>query len=414
MAGRVKDANIESPTARRRLKSGRNLHLQSLATGRVALGYQRWKGDQDGRWVLRRHIGNSKYRFETLGRADDAEPADGVYVLSYDQADAKARSAVDMPAVKNGKLTVRQATERYIELKQHEGRNTRDVETRAAVHIYPDLGDLIVSELTAKRLQGWLSSMAKAPAQSRPKDNKPKYRAAPVTDEDVRARRNTANRVLGALRAALNLAATEHNEILNHKEWGGKRLKAFKGVNTARVRYLTVDEAQHLLKACDPDLRALVRAGLETGARYGELGRLQVQDFNPDAGTLAIRKSKSGKPRHVILTEEGVAFFRQHCAGRNNPLMFTRDGGLPWKKSEQTRPMREASANAGITRVNFHALRHTWASLAVMAGTPLMVIARQLGHKDTRMVEKHYGHLAVDFIADAIRAGAPRFGHDHG
>ena len=26
------------------------------------------------------------------------------------------------------------------------------------------------------------------------------------------------------------------------------------------------------------------------------------------------------------------------------------------------------------------------------------------------MVEKHYGHLAPSYVADAIRAGAPRFG----
>jgi hypothetical protein len=35
--------------------------------------------------------------------------------------------------------------------------------------------------------------------------------------------------------------------------------------------------------------------------------------------------------------------------------------------------------------------------------------ARNLGHVDTTMVEKHYGHMAASFIADAIRAGAPRF-----
>jgi hypothetical protein len=45
-----------------------------------------------------------------------------------------------------------------------------------------------------------------------------------------------------------------------------------------------------------------------------------------------------------------------------------------------------------------------------MAGVPLMVVARNLGHADTRMVERHYSHLAPSFIADAIRAGAPRFG----
>jgi hypothetical protein len=45
-----------------------------------------------------------------------------------------------------------------------------------------------------------------------------------------------------------------------------------------------------------------------------------------------------------------------------------------------------------------------------MAGAPLMVVARNLGHTDTRMVERHYGHLAPSYIADAIRAAAPKFG----
>jgi hypothetical protein len=44
-----------------------------------------------------------------------------------------------------------------------------------------------------------------------------------------------------------------------------------------------------------------------------------------------------------------------------------------------------------------------------MAGGPLMVVARNLGHSDTRMVERFYGHLEPSFIADAIRATAPRF-----
>ena len=44
-----------------------------------------------------------------------------------------------------------------------------------------------------------------------------------------------------------------------------------------------------------------------------------------------------------------------------------------------------------------------------MNGVPLMVVAKNLGHVDTTMVEKHYGHMAASFITDAIRAGAPRF-----
>ena len=45
-----------------------------------------------------------------------------------------------------------------------------------------------------------------------------------------------------------------------------------------------------------------------------------------------------------------------------------------------------------------------------MNGVPLLVVAKNLGHVDTRMVERHYGHLAPSYIADAIRAGAPKFG----
>jgi integrase len=60
--------------------------------------------------------------------------------------------------------------------------------------------------------------------------------------------------------------------------------------------------------------------------------------------------------------------------------------------------------------LGFHQLRHTWASHAVMNGVPLMIVAQNMGHTDTRMVEKFYGHLAPSFVADAIRKGAPQFG----
>jgi integrase len=88
-----------------------------------------------------------------------------------------------------------------------------------------------------------------------------------------------------------------------------------------------------------------------------------------------------------------------------------KEDGSMWRKSHQLRPMNEACRRGKIDPpINFHALRHTWASLAAMNGVPLLIVAKNLGHSDTRMVEKHYGHLAPSYIADAIRAGAPRFG----
>jgi integrase len=156
----------------------------------------------------------------------------------------------------------------------------------------------------------------------------------------------------------------------------------------------------------------LVRAALLTGCRFGELAALQVRDFNPDAGTLHIRTSKRGKARHVVLHEEGSELFCRLAAGRpSTELMLRKADGNRWGKSNQTRPMAEACGRANIDPpASFHALRHTYASHAVMAGAPLLVITKNLGHSDTRMVEKHYGHLSESYFTDAIRAAAPRFG----
>ena len=190
------------------------------------------------------------------------------------------------------------------------------------------------------------------------------------------------------------------------------RVKPHENVESVRLRYLSIDEAQRLLNACEPSFRNIVRAALMTGARYGELCRLVVSDFNPDSETVAIMKSKSGKPRHVELTEEGAAFFHQVTQGRaGDEPMFAKPDGRPWAKSDQARPMREACQVAKVAPpITFHGLRHTWASQAVMAGVPLMVVAKHVGHADTRMVERVYGHLSPSYMRDAIRAGAPRFG----
>jgi integrase len=211
--------------------------------------------------------------------------------------------------------------------------------------------------------------------------------------------------VLGILKAALNHAFKE-GKVRWDVAW--RRAKPFKGVARSRTRYLTIAECERLLNAAEPNFRPLLRGALETGARYGELCRLVCGDFNPDAGTVHIRKSKSGKQRHIILTEDGAKFFAQLTIGQSvNAPMF----GKTWKADEQARWMKLACEHARIEpRISFHGLRHTWASHSIMGGVPLAVVAMNLGHADTRMVEMHYGHLAQTCVVDAIRAGAPRFG----
>jgi integrase len=79
--------------------------------------------------------------------------------------------------------------------------------------------------------------------------------------------------------------------------------------------------------------------------------------------------------------------------------------------SHQQRPLDEASNLAGIVpAVNLHILRHTHASYLAMAGVPMGVVARQLGHADTRMTEKHYAHLSPSYVAQTIRESFPALG----
>jgi integrase len=91
--------------------------------------------------------------------------------------------------------------------------------------------------------------------------------------------------------------------------------------------------------------------------------RLRVSDFSHNSGTVAIRKSKSSKSRHIHLTEDGVTFFRKITVGRSgDSFMFLKNNGEPWKKDHQKEPMADANERGKITpRINFHGLRHTWA-----------------------------------------------------
>ena len=113
-----------------------------------------------------------------------------------------------------------------------------------------------------------------------------------------------------------------------------------------------------------------------------------------------------------MLTDEGIAFFREITVGRSgDETMLTKADGAAWVKSHQFRKMNAAVTNGKIKpAANFHSLRHTWASLSVMAGMPLVVVAKNMGHADTRVCEKNYAHLAPNFIADEIRKAAPKFG----
>jgi integrase len=396
-------------------------YYRSIDPG-LHIGYRKGKGG--GKWVMRLYVGNGTYEIETIAVADDKADADGVAVLDFRQAQTRIRElhvqririAQGLPAA-DGPYTVRKCIGEYLGWLDRHRKSGKDARWRAEAIILPELGDKACAALTAKDITKWRDRIAdQAPRLRTRKEQAQQYRQVDEADDEaIRRRKATANRTLTILKAALN-AAWRDGKIASDDAW--RRVGPFKGADAARVRYLSIDESRRLINAAQDEFRDLVRAALGTGCRYGELAALRVSDFNRDSGTVHIRASKTSKDRHVVLNDEGIALFARLTAGRPGvELMLRKADGDRWGKSNQDRPIAEASARAGIEPpANFHSLRHTWASHAVMSGAPLLVVAKNMGHSDTRMVEKHYGHLAPSYVADAIRAAAPRFGPitDHG
>jgi integrase len=418
MARSVIDSNLKDRTARSRLAARGKPHYRLIEPG-LHLGYRKPRGRKGkaaaaGAWVVRHYVGGQAYVTETIGTADDYSDSDGVAVLDFRQAQDKARAAhvrrAHADAGVAGPLTVAAALAAHFEHLEGKGQSVVDQQYHARAFILPTLGDVEVSALTAERIRRWFHGLIKLPPRVRTRPGQPQqYRAIDEGDADaLRRRKSSANRIRTTLAAALNHAYDE-GKVASNAAWS--RAGPFENVDRARLRYLTVAEAKRLINAADPEFRPMVMAALQSGCRYGELCRLKIRDFNPDSATLAIWQSKSGKPRHVVLADEGAQFFAQLCAGRDpGDLMLPRADGRAWGKGHQNAFMVDACRRAKIPPIGFHGLRHSWASLAVMAGMPLMVVAQNLGHASTKMVEKHYGHLSKSYITDAVRDFAPKFG----
>jgi integrase len=410
---KVREVALDTLNARIKLKSRSKPYFRMLDQG-AHLGYR--KGQRVARWLARVQ-GGGDYTVETFSTADQFVDGKWREVTDYSTAQEEARelakrmSGNGAGSAASGPFTVNCAMDNYISrLEAEHSKSLADAKNRVDNLIRPKLGDLLVRDLDRDVITKWRNGVAARARHVRGKaGKKSRALAAPQTEDEKRRRQASANRTLTVLRAALNQAFRD-GKIVSDAAW--RAVKPFREVEAARVRYLTVDEAQRLVNASQGAFRHLVNAALLTGARYGELARLRVGDFNADAGTVFVGRSKSGKARHVVLTEEGQRFFRQLVAGREaDAPMLEKDGGGAWGQSHQLRPMKDACEGARIKpAAGIHVLRHTYASLLTMAGAPLNVVAQNLGHSDTRMCEKHYAHLAPSYIAETIRKFAPTFG----
>ena len=199
MSRRVRDANLETRTARAKLKARGKPYYRSIGPD-IHLGYR--KGADTRGWVARTYIGGGNYSVQGIAHADDLVDADGQTILSFAQAQAKARALVAKAPV--GPYTLGQAIDDY----GREGRAAwKDTASRLAPHVYLSMATRPVDGITKTEISEWHRGLAKKAPYSRTKKGQPRaHRVVDMGDaETIRKRQATANVVLVKLKAAADL-----------------------------------------------------------------------------------------------------------------------------------------------------------------------------------------------------------------
>jgi len=174
-----------------------------------------------------------------------------------------------------------------------------------------------------------------------------------------------------------------------------------------KTRWLTHDEAERLIAACDKGLRhlrPLVMLMLYTGARAGEALSLDWRDVDLARAHVVFRETKNGETRGVPLHPRLVEALAglKHRAGRvfrnrlGRPYALVEGGGSPIAAA-----FASAASRARVTPLTPHDLRHTWATWHYQANRDLTALQRLGGWKTPSMVFR-YAHANVDEFAATI------------
>jgi integrase len=185
---------------------------------------------------------------------------------------------------------------------------------------------------------------------------------------------------------------------LDTSEWFAERLPRLHDRQLAAVEMQLHQERVR-------DRQLFVMIGALQGAELSALERLDWRDVDLRTNTLRLPGTKTEDRDRVVPLDPEVraALARVPEARRNGKLLRS------WGRA--VKDLKAAAKRAGIVdwqSVNVHCLRHTFASWLVQRGVSTFVVGRLMGHRDSKMVEEHYGHLAPQQHADAM-AAMPRF-----
>ncbi len=338
--------------------------------------------DNTGTYALRYRDEYSRQRQYKIANVADVTFA----VAKAEAIRVKARVSVGQNPVEERKAnrripTLRELSVRYLEYVTV-SKKSHDIDERyLRLHLLPRFGDLHLDQLKQDDIVAWL-------------------------DEKVRS---------GYAQATVN----RWQVILSHMMRLAKRwdvpgaTNVLEGVrqkdpNNRIERYLNPAETKRLKEAVEASpnriLRYIVALALNTGCRKRELLDAKWEEFDLDRKTWRIPTSKSGKPRHVPLSEDAIAVLRQIPRYKGCQYVVPNPKTLipfvsifhSWDRARRA---------ALLKNVRIHDLRHSAASNLVNSGQSLYVVAKVLGHAQTRTTER-YAHLDASVLLNAVNAAS--------
>lgn len=198
--------------------------------------------------------------------------------------------------------------------------------------------------------------------------------------------------------------------------------------------FLEEADARRLLELLQTEhirWRALITFDLMSGLRRGELLGLRWQDVDFDEHTVTIRQTSNYLPgkgvyvstpksassaRPLLLSTAAIMMLLEYkewqdaqreklgdAWGDQDDRVFTTDTGAPIFPDSVTQWFSSFIARSGIPKVTVHSLRHTYASLMIADGVPLVVVSRQLGHAQTSTTANIYAHAIASAQAKAMQ-----------
>jgi integrase len=288
-------------------------------------------------------------------------------------------------------LTVGQYLARWLEIvKPTVEPNTYDpYERHVRLHLAPHLGHIKLAQLAALHV---------------------KELYATLTGKGVSA---ALQRKVGTtLTIALNEAVDPLKLLPYNPAAGVRKPKASK----PEIHPLDPDQVGRFLQAADPDrLSAFYAVALDSGARLGELFALHWPDVDFDRGFITIRRSleeingrhrlKDVKTkranRRVRLAASTLAALNGHrqrmlAEGRDvreGVVFCDTQGGFLRESNFRRDSFLPILARAGLPRVRLYDLRHTCATLLLLADVNVKVVSERLGHASVQLTLDTYSHV---------------------